>query len=136
MSDDLERKIRSLPWRKPSAGLKDKIFAETPDNVVGAPNASSVSRSSPSAGGRRVTLQGAIALATAAALLGFIAGAQLPTDQPAEKVVASTVALVPTDIRIVETSSPRNSFDFSGSSTQILPGEFIASLDAPEETAK
>ena len=136
MSDDLERRIRSLPWRTPSAELKDKIFAGMPDNDVGASSASSVSRGSPSRGGRRVTLQGAFALATAAGFLGFIVGAQLPTNQPAKKVVASTGDLVQTDIRIVETSSPRNSFDFSASSTQILPGEFIASLDAPEETTK
>lgn len=134
MTDNLERRIRSLPWRKPSPELRDRIFGNASDYDVAVERTSNDSRSSPPLGdGRKVTLHVAIASAIAAAFLGFVAGAQLPTNQPTAKVVASTGDLQ-ADIRIVETSSSRNSFDFSADSTQILPGDFIASLDASKET--
>jgi hypothetical protein len=137
MSDDFERRIRSLPWRKPSAELKDKIFgASDGDEPNSASTASIVSRNALPPQGRRVTLHVAVALATAAAILGFIAGTQLPTNPPTGTVVASTGDLVRTDIRIVETSSQTNSFDFSSSSTQILPGEFVASMGDSQENSE
>lgn len=114
--NDFEDRIRNLPWREPSAELKEKIFSASPQ---------------PKYAGKRsgVSWKWAAALTTAAGIGGFFAGAFVPEQDRRAVSVASDDA----DMRVIERSSKQNSFDFSEDVVQILPGEFVAYIDSEED---
>lgn len=114
--DDFERELRELPWRKPSRALKQKIFG----NVSEQPRLNDTRK-------RGVPVKWSVVLAAVMGFVGFAAGAMLPNP------VATTTG---TDIRVVETFSARNSFDFSGGAYQILPGEFTTSISVEAENER
>lgn len=117
MMNNFQRNIRDLPWRKPSEALRRRIFDNRPEEKP--------------SGGRQQNrpTKWSFVMAAAAGFIGFMAGTMLPSAQ-----MPTEVASVDTDIRVVETFSVRNSFDFSAGAIQIMPGEFTSSISIEGET--
>lgn len=115
--NDFERKIRDLPWRKPSEALRHKIFDKRPEHQPANERQ------------RKMSVKWSVVLAAAAGFAGFMVGTLLPSSQ-----IPTQFASVGADIRVVETFSPRNSFDFSAGAMQIMPGEFTSSISIEDET--
>lgn len=115
--DEIERTINGLPWRKPSPALKEKILNSEPEHSQ-----------PPERHNRAVSLRWAIVSATAAGIVGFVLGAnRTPTVESAVAVRQNDT--IQTDIRVVETFSSLNSFDFTAGAMQVLPGEYVGSID-------
>lgn len=113
---DLERDLSELPWRRPRESLRDRIWRQSSAQDSGSLTSSAFRQ-------RLVSLPWTVLFTISAGLGGFFVGISLQQDN------TPRLARVVADVRIIETFSEQNSFDFSSQDTQILPGEFTAYIE-------
>lgn len=106
--DPFEQQIQSLPWAKPSPGLKDRIFCES---VRPQRRWLLVSR--------RIAIGWAAVFVLLAGLAGYFLGQESSLHSPA-------ASMQPTlDVQVVETGSGQNLFDMTPRASEILPGDLV-----------
>jgi len=114
--DPFEQQIHSLPWAKPSPGLKERIFCEpgrSQDRWLLA--------------SRRIALGWAAALVVLAGLAGYFWGQQ-------QSLYSLSLSEQPTiDVQVVETGSGPNLFDMTPRASEILPGDLVVSFYVAED---
>ncbi len=114
--DPFEQQIQSLPWAKPSPGLKDRIFGES---VRPQRRWLLISR--------RIAIGWAAVLVLLAGLAGYFWG-HMQSLRGGALFVQPTV-----DVQVVETGSGQNLFDMTPQVSEILPGDLVVSSYVAED---
>jgi hypothetical protein len=116
MMDSFERRLKNLPLAKPSAGLRQRIFAEPARPAV-----------RPALWHRRSGLGWAAVLALALGAAGFVLGQY--SDRPA----SGGPHYASIEVRIVEAASSRHDFDLTATPVEFLGGDVSVRIEAQEE---
>lgn len=116
--DEFERMFSRLPWRRPSAGLRSRIFGEARHGLIRRV-----------LGDRRIAAGWAAGLALTAGTVGYLLGTVGRGGQSTRPVLAGASV----ELRIIETNSRRNFFDLTGGTGDIWPGELTLKVQEREE---
>ncbi len=117
--NNIEDDLCDLAWKDASPDLRERIFGDEAEDAATPKRRNGMS------------VRWSALIAVAAGVGGFLVGV---TRGPDENV--PSIASAETDLRVVETYSSHNSFDFSYGAVQILPGELRASIDGELEPLK
>jgi len=114
--DDFEQRLRMLPVARPSAGLRDRIFASRPRQTILVRLLS-----------RRIAMGWAAVLVVTAGAAGF-ALSRLWDAASIHSVRQSSI-----ELRIVEAASTRHDFDLTGTKADFLTGKVSVEIETQQE---
>ncbi len=116
--DEFEREFKSLPWRRASNVLRERIFGRQPRSLAWTGWFD-----------RRISIRWAAVFVLAAGVIGHLSGVYGLSARSAQLVLAHAS----TELRIIETDNRHNFFDLTGDTYDILPGELTLNVQGRKE---